>query len=324
MDWEILLRMLAAILTESAPLIYAGIGETLTERAGLINLSLDGTILLSAMTGFAVAYGTDSLMLGLFAAMAAGALVALLLLVTSIELRRDQLTVGFILTLLATDLSTFLGNPLVRKPGPEMPYLPIPLLKDIPILGPLLFSHTAFTYGSFLLVLLAWFWVFKTGPGLTLRGVGEHPEAAFARGISVNRIRYVYTLLGGSLVGLAGANFSLSVKLGWSPQQTLGIGWIVLAIVIFGGWHPLRVAFGTYLFGALQSLGSLFQGTFPDLPIQVSQTAPFAFMILVLVLVGSEKLEQMAGRLPGPLGRGLAGFLRSAPPSGLGKPFERG
>lgn len=323
MDGEILLRLLAGLLAESSPLIYAGIGETLTERAGLINLSLDGSILLSAMTGFAVAYGTDSLMLGLLSAMGAGALVALLLLVASIELRQDQVTVGFVLTLLATDLSTFLGNSLVRKPGPEMPYLPIPLLKDLPVLGPLFFSHNAFTYGSFLLILLSWFWLFKTGPGLTLRGVGERPEAAFARGIAVNRIRYGYTLLGGSLVGLAGANFSFSVKLGWSAQQTLGIGWIVLAMVIFGGWHPLRVAFGTYLFGAFQSLGSLFQGTFPNLPIQVSQTAPFAFMIVVLVLVGSERLEQIAARLPGSLGRGLAGFLRAAPPSGLGKLFER-
>jgi general nucleoside transport system permease protein len=323
MDWEIGIRLLAAILAESSPLIYAAIGETLTERAGVINLSLDGSILLSAMTGFVAAYCSDSLMFGLFAAMVTGALMAFLLLVTSIELGQDQVAVGFILTLLATDLSSFLGNPFVRKSGPEMPHLAIPFLKEIPVLGPLFFNHNGFTYGSFLLVLLSWFWIFKTGPGLELRGVGERPEAAFARGIPVNRLRYVYTLLGGSLVGLAGANFSLSVKLGWSYQHTLGNGWIALAIVIFGGWHPLRVAFGTYLFGTLQSLGSLSQGVFPEMPIQVSQVAPFAFMILVLALVGNEKLEQMAGRLPGPLGRVLTGFWRVSPPSGLGKIFKK-
>ena len=323
MDWEMGLRLLAAILAESSPLIYAAIGETLTERAGIINLSLDGGILLSAMTGFVVAYSADSLLLGLLAAMATGALIALLLLIFSIELNQDQVAIGFILTMLATDLSSFLGNPFVRKSGPEMPHLAIPFLKDIPGLGPLFFNHNAFTYGSFLLILMSWFWIFKTTPGLALRAVGERPEAAFARGLSVNRLRYVYTLLGGSLVGLAGANFSLSVKLGWSYQHTLGNGWIALAIVIFGGWHPLRVAFGTYLFGALQSLGSLFQGSFPELPIQVPQVAPFALMILVLALVGNEPLGQMASRMPGPFGRIFSGLLRLSPPSDLGQSFRR-
>jgi general nucleoside transport system permease protein len=323
MDLEILIRLLAAILAESSPLIYAALGETLTERAGIINLSLDGSILLSAMTGFAMAYWSDSLMLGLFAAMGTGALLAFLLLVFSIELRQDQVAIGFILTLLATDLSSFLGNSFVRKPGPEMPHLAIPVLKEIPVLGPLFFNQDGFTYGSFLLVLLSWFWIFRTAPGLALRGVGEHPEAAFARGIPVNRLRYLYTLIGGGLVGLAGANFSLSVKLGWSYQHTLGIGWIALAIVIFGGWQPFRVAFGTYLFGALQSLGSLFQGVFPEVPIQVFQVAPFTFMILVLTLVNHEGLELMAGRLPGPLGRAITGFFRASPPSGLGRLFKK-
>jgi general nucleoside transport system permease protein len=323
MDLEIWIRLLAVILAESSPLIYAAIGETLTERAGIINLSLDGSILLSAMTGFVAAYCLDSLMIGLLAAMATGALIALLLLIFSIELNQDQVAIGFILTLLATDISSFLGNPYVRKTGPEMPHLPIPYLKEIPVLGPLIFNHNAFTYGSFLLIFLSWFWLFKTAPGLTLRGVGEHPDAAFARGLPVNRLRYIYTLLGGSLVGLAGANFSLSVKLGWSYQHTLGNGWIVLAIVIFGGWHPIRVAFGTYLFGALQSLGSLCQGIFPEMPIQVPQVAPFAFMLLVLALAGNDRLGKLAVRLPGLPGRVFSKIARFSPPSALGKPFRR-
>jgi simple sugar transport system permease protein len=323
MDWDFLIRMLASILADSSPLVFACIGETVTEKAGVINLSLDGSILLSAMTGFAVGYGSGSLVLGLLSAMGVGALVALIVVVAGIELRQDQVAVGFILTLLATDLSSCLGNPFVRKPGPEMPHLAIPLLKDIPVLGPLFFNHNLFTYGSFVLILLAWFWIFKTGPGLAMRGVGERPEAAFARGISVRGVRYLYTLIGGSLVGLAGANFSLSVKLGWSYQHTLGIGWIALAIVIFGGWNPFKAALGTYLFGGLQSLGILFQGVLPSLPIQVFQVAPFVFMIVVLALVSNQRLERVVELLPGPIGRSLAGFLRLAPPSGLGKPFER-
>ena len=152
MDWDFLIRILASILAESSPLVYASIGETVTERAGVINLSLDGSILLSAMTGFAVVYWSDSLVLGLLSAMFIGAFVALIVVVASIELRQDQVAVGFVLTLLAADLSSFLGNPFVRKPGPEMPHMAIPLLKDIPILGPLFFNHNLFTYGSFALV----------------------------------------------------------------------------------------------------------------------------------------------------------------------------
>ena len=323
MDWDFLVRILASILAESAPLVFASVGETLTEKAGVINLSLDGSILLSAMTGFALAYLSGSLVLGFLSAMMVGALVALVVVVANIELRQDQVAVGFVLTLLTTELSSFLGNPFVRIPGPAVPPLPVPLLKDIPVLGTLFFNHNLVTYASFVLILLAWLWMFKTKPGLELQGVGEHPAAAFARGIHVKRLRYLYTLAGGGLVGIAGASYSLNVKLGWSYQHTLGIGWIALAIVIFGGWNPLRVALGTYLFGALQSMGSLLQGVLPGIPIQLFQVAPFVLMILVLVLVSSEGLERLLGLFPGRFGKSLAGFFRVTPPSSLGKPFER-
>jgi ABC-type uncharacterized transport system permease subunit len=323
MDWDFLVRILASILAESAPLVFASVGETLTEKAGVINLSLDGSILLSAMTGFALAYLSGSLVLGFLSAMTVGALVALVVVVANIELRQDQVAVGFVLTLLTTELSSFLGNPFVRRPGPAVPPLPVPLLKDIPVLGTLFFNHNLVTYASFVLVLLAWLWMFKTKPGLELQGVGEHPAAAFARGIHVKRLRYLYTLAGGGLVGIAGASYSLNVKLGWSYQHTLGIGWIALAIVIFGGWNPLRVALGTYLFGALQSMGSVLQGVLPGIPIQLFQVAPFVLMILVLVLVSSEGLERLLGLFPGRFGKSLAGFFRVTPPSSLGKPFER-
>jgi len=323
MDWDFLVRILASILAESAPLVFASVGETLTEKAGVINLSLDGSILLSAMTGFALSYLSGSLVLGFLSAMMVGALVALVVVVASIELRQDQVAVGFVLTLLTTELSSFLGNPFVRRPGPAVPPLPVPLLKDIPVLGTRFFNHNLVTYASFVLILLAWLWMFKTKAGLELQGVGEHPAAAFARGIHVKRLRYLYALAGGGLVGIAGASYSLNVKLGWSYQHTLGIGWIALAIVIFGGWNPLRVALGTYLFGALQSMGSLLQGVLPGIPIQLFQVAPFVLMILVLVLVSSEGLERFLEFFPGRFGRSLAGFFRVTPPSSLGKPFER-
>jgi simple sugar transport system permease protein len=322
-DWAFLIRILAGILADSAPLVFASVGETLTEKVGVINLSLDGSILLSAMAGFAAAFVTGNLLVGFAAAMLVGALVALIVAIASIELRLDQVAVGFVLTLLAADMSSFLGNPFVRKPGPAVPPLPIPLLKDIPVLGPLFFNHNAVVYASFIVVILAWLWMFKTRPGLEMQGVGERPAAAFARGINVNRLRYVYTVLGGALVGLAGASYSLSIKLGWSYNLTLGIGWIALSIVIFGGWSPLRAALGAYIFGGLQSLGSISQGVWPGAPTQLFQAAPFAMMIIVLVLVRSDRLEAALERIPGRPGRALASLLRVTPPGALGTRFEQ-
>ena len=324
MDWDIGIRILSSILSESAPLVFAVIGETLTEKAGVINLSLDGSILLSAMIAFAVASLSGSLAAGFLCAMAVGAMIALIVVVGSIELRQDQVSIGFILTLVTTDLSSFLGNPFVRVPGPAVPPLPIPYLKEIPVLGPVLFNHNIVTYGSFVLIGLGWFWLFRTRPGLEVQAVGEHPAAAFARGMDVRRLRYAYTLVGGALVGIAGAGYSLNVKLGWSYQHTLGIGWIALAIVIFGGWNPLRAAMGTFLFGALQSMAGLFQGILPGVPMQAFQVAPFMLMIVVLVLVSSDLLDRFLGLLPEAVGRSLRGVIQVTPPSALGKPFERG
>jgi simple sugar transport system permease protein len=196
-------------------------------------------------------------------------------------------------------------------------------LSTIPALGPLFFSQNVVVYGSFLAIILSWIWIFRTRPGLEMQSVGERPEAAFARGINVNRLRYLYTIVGGALVGLAGAGYSLNVKPGWSYNLTLGIGWIALAIVIFGGWNPLRAALGAYLFGGLQSLGSILQGVLPGVPTQIFQAAPFAMMIVVLVLVRSEAVEVALERLPGRAGTALASLLRVTPPGALGTRFEQ-
>lgn len=323
MDTDLLIRTLSSVLAQSTPLIFAGIGETITEKAGVINLSLDGTILLSAMGGFAVAYLTGNVILGFLAAMVIGAFVALIIAFASITLRQDQVAVGFVLTLLCAELSSFFGNPFVRKPGPSVPHLPIPVLSNIPIVGKLFFDHNVVIYASFLLIIVAWFWIFKTQPGLRVQGVGERPEAAFARGVNANRMRYLYTVLGGALVGAGGAAYSLSVKLGWSHRHTAGNGWIALAIVIFGGWHPVRVAFGAYLFGGLKSLGSILQRVIPGVPTQVFQAAPFALMILALLLVSSEALDRALAYLPTRVRRVLAAALRGSPPAALGTTFVK-
>jgi simple sugar transport system permease protein len=310
------------VVAASSPLVFAALGETLTERSGVVNLSLDGTILLSAMTGFAVTYVTSSLLLGFMAAALVGALVALIVAAGSIALKQDQVAIGFVLTLLCADLSSFVGRPFVRIPGPSVPHLPLAGLADIPFIGPVFFQQNLVVYASYLAVLLAWLWLSFTQPGLRLRSVGERPEAAFARGIPVNRLRYTYSALGGALVGLAGAAYSLSVKLGWSHRHTAGMGWIALAIVIFGSWNPIKVVLGAYLFGALQSLGSILQPVYPGVPTQVFQAAPFALMVLALVLVGSGS-AWVERYVPARLQPALLALLGNAPPAGLGKRFEQ-
>ncbi len=277
MSFDMILIGLAGVLVTAAPVIFAVIGETFTERSGVINLSLNGTIVLAAMIGFAVAVNTNSLILGYLAGMAVGAFVALIVAFSSITLHQSQVAVGFVLALTTLYLAYFLGNPYTSLQGPTLPALPIPLLSQIPVLGPLLFKSDLMTYLSYLAIFVAWVWVFKTRPGLILQGIGERPAAAFVRGANVNRLRYLYTVLGGALVGLAGPIYSLGVKAGWKGTISGldGIGWIALSITIFGGWNPLRAAFGAYLFALLQWLSLVAQPIFPSIPAQVLQVAPF-------------------------------------------------
>jgi ABC-type uncharacterized transport system permease subunit len=323
LDTLLLVRTLASVVRGATPLLFAGIGEAITEKAGVINLSLDGTILLAAMTAFAVAYSTDSLLFGFLAAMAVGAFMALIVAFGSIALHQDQVAIGFVLTMLGAELSSFLGNPFVRLKGPSVPHLPIPYLGAIPVIGPILFDHNLVVYLGYAAILLSWFYIFRTQPGLKLQGIGERPESAFARGINVNRMRYLYTGIGGALVGFAGASYSLSIKLGWSHRHTAGNGWIALAIVIFGGWHPLRVALGAYLFGGLKALSSIFQRVAPGVPSQFFNGAPFALMIVALLLVSSGWLDRLLVCLPPRIRRVAHDALLGTPPRGLGRAFTK-
>ncbi|MBE9226143.1 ABC transporter permease [Phormidium sp. LEGE 05292] len=318
-----ILTILATAIATSTPLIFACIGETISEQAGVINLSAEGTIMMGAMTGFAIAKFTDNLLLGFLGAAIIGAIIALIIAFGAITLKQSQVAIGFVLALLCTDLSSFLGNPIVRVPGPTVASFKIPIFQDIPILGKLLFQSDLLVYISYLLIILTWFYFYHTKPGLTLRAVGNQPLAAFARGTNVILWRYFYTILGGALMGIAGAAFSLDFKAGWSYRHTAGYGWIALAIVIFGGWHPLKVAFGVYLFGILQSLASVAQSTIPTVPTQVFTVAPFALMIMVLVITSSDFLVNNKLPLPPTIRRWINQTIRITPPAALGKTFEQ-
>jgi general nucleoside transport system permease protein len=331
MSDQVVLVGLAGVLTSAAPLIFGAVGEAITERAGVTNLSMNGKILLCAMGGFAVSLATGSLLLGFLAGAVIGGLVALVLAFASITLRQSQVAVGLVLTLLCRDLSYFLGNPVMGAEGPRLSSLEIPLLRDVPVVGVLLFQQDLMTYLSFVLIFAAWLFIFRTRPGLMLRGIGERPAAAFVRGANVNRLRYLYTVAGGAIAGVAGPIYSLSVKAGWKGTISGldGIGWIVLAITIFGGWKPLRVAMGAWLFSLLQWLGLVLQPALPGVPSQVLQVAPFPLMILTLLFVNignAEWVERSLSRLPEPARRAVARVLRSlkaTPPAALGTPFEK-
>jgi simple sugar transport system permease protein len=315
--------LLAGVVAGAAPIVLATLGETLTEKAGLINLSLEGSILLSAMTGFAVAYETNSLEAGFASGALVGAGIAAIVAVFSLYLNQSQVAVGFVLTLTARDLAYFVGNPYSRIQGPQVAHFPIPGLKNIPWIGNVFFNHSWPVYFSLLCIGFCWWFIFATPWGLKLRAVGEHPQAAYARAMDPRKLQLVYAVFGGMLIGLAGATFSLATKPGWGrPQGAEGIGWIALALVIFGGWHPLKAAIGAYLFSLLQLLGIHLQGWMPSVPAQVFQVAPFPLMIFTLLLMGvvqKEPLREKAEQKPWL--RPLIRIFSASAPSSLGKPI---
>lgn len=317
MDSSQLIAILASVLLQASPLIIAVCGETISERAGIINLSLDGSLLLSALAGFAAALLSGSLLLGFLAAAGVGALFAFIVAFGSLHLRQSQVAVGFVLTLLGDSLSAFLGQGYTRMPGPIVPLLPVPILKDIPILGPIFFRQDAVVYFALGLVAATWLFL-RSRPGLELRSAGERPEAAFARGVPVRRLRYLYAILGGALVGIAGAAYTLDVKIGWAEGHTRGMGWIALAIVIFGGWSPLRGAIGALLFGATKTLATLMQRSFPHVSVVALNAIPWILMIAVLMAVSGTFVDRLLERAPPALKRPLRRLLLAAPPAALG------
>jgi simple sugar transport system permease protein len=321
---EELINILNSIVANATPLVIAGLGETITERAGVVNLSLDGSLALSAMAGFVAALTTGSVVIGMFVAMLVGAGIAVIVAVGNIELRQDQVAIGFVLTLLCADIAQFLGQDYTGRAAITFPQINLPLLSEIPVIGSILFEHSLIVYFSYVLIFVMWLWMFHTRGGLALRAVGDKPETAFARGTRVNRQRYIYTLVGGALVGLAGAAYSLAIKPGWSnPPAMRGDGWIALAIVIFGGWHPFRVVLGAYLFAALRALSSAIQRS-PDvqIPFVLLNMLPWLLMIGTLMLVSGGVIDRLLNVMPRSAQKWMRNFLRSDPPAALGTRFD--
>lgn len=317
MNLEIILH---AGLATGTILLFAGIGEILSERVGTLNLGVEGMMLLGAMAGFGTALATGDPWLGLLAAMLAGGLLSLAHGLVTIHFQADQVVSGLSLTFLGTGLALVLGNGLTGQTVNLIPDVDIPGLAAIPFFGPTFFAdHSPLVYFGYFLTPLVWYYIHKTRPGLHLRAVGEKPSAADTMGIDVYRVRYLYVFVGGCLAGLAGATISLSVSPGWySTQTTSGQGWIAIGLVIFAQWNPWRAALGAYLFGALRRAILDLQGPrillgFTN-PLFINsnfgfflQMAPYLLTIIAL-MIGSRAATRK----------------RLGAPAALGEPYVRG
>lgn len=300
MELIILVNLLAAGVRSGTAILLATIGEIFAERAGVLNLGVEGMMLMGAMTAFGVAHQTGNPWLGLLAGTAVGGGLALLHGLVVITLHGDQVVSGLALTFLGTGLSAVLGAPLVEiRQAPRLPTLPIPGLADLPILGPILFNHNVIVYIGFLLVPCAWIYIYRTRPGLTLRALGEYPAAADALGINVYAQRYFYVMLGGLLAGMSGAALTLAITPLWIEGVTAGQGWIAIGLVIFAGWNPLQAAVGSYLFGAIRRLPLDLQNVafFLQNPHYgyFMNMLPYLFTIIVLVIGARSALRRRLG-----------------------------
>jgi general nucleoside transport system permease protein len=313
--------ILAAGVATGTVLLFAAIGEIFAERAGVLNLGVEGMMLMGAVAGFSTTVSTGNPWLGVILAMLAGGLISLLHAVVTINFRADQVVSGLALTFLGSGLARVLGEGLSNAGNIELlPRLTIPLVSQVPVIGQVFFrDQSILVYAGYLLVPIAWFWINRTRPGLHLRAVGEYPAAADAQGIGVYRLRYAYVFVGGLLAGLAGATITLATSPGWfSEQTTNGRGWIAVGLVIFAQWSPIRAAFGAYLFGAISRYILDVQGAGTILgitnPFQAGRSATFflemlPYLLVVLVVV---------------IGSREAARKRVGAPAALGTPYVRG
>lgn len=311
MEFALIVSLLASGIRTGTSILFATIGEIFAERAGVLNLGVEGMMLMGAMTAYGVAYSTGNAWIGLLAAAVVGMLLALLHAFVTVTLRADQVVSGLALTFVGTGLSAVMGSPLVNIPqAPRLPNLPIPGLATLPVVGPILFDHNVIVYIGFLLIPISWFYIYRTRPGLSLRAIGDYPAAADVQGINVFALRYLYVMLGGMLAGIGGATLSLALNPRWIEGITSGQGWIAVGLVIFARWNPLGAAVGSYLFGAIRRLPLDLQnvGFFLRNPAwgYFTNMLPYLFTVIVLVIGSREAMRRRAGA-----------------PAALGQPYVR-
>ncbi|MEE8440749.1 MAG: ABC transporter permease [Spirochaetia bacterium] len=298
---DIIVSVLTRAIIAGTPLLLATLGEIVAERAGILNLGMEGIMSVGAVAAFIVAFTTGNPWLGMLAAILVGMLLSSLHGFVCISLRANQVVSGLALTMLGLGISGLYGKPYIGRPLPQrMPKLNISGLSDIPVLGDILFSHDWYIYLSVLIGIVIWFLVKHTRMGITLRSVGENPKAAESQGIQVNRVKYLAVMTGGGLAGMAGAFLSTAYSGSWNEGIVAGRGWIVIALTIFALWRPGGAFVGAYLFGGIFVLQFLLQplGVSPNLLAML----PYLSTLLVLLVYGLSKSGQRRMSAPATLG----------------------
>ncbi|MBO9654646.1 ABC transporter permease [Agrobacterium sp. SOY23] len=286
---DMLQAILLTVITAATPLVIAASGELVTERAGVLNLGVEGMMIMGAVCAFATAHMTGSPYLGILAGIASGAVFSLLFGFLTLTLVTNQVATGLALTILGLGVSGMLGESFVGLPGIKLQPIVFPVLSEIPFIGPLLFRQDLIFYMSIALVFgISWF-LFKSRRGLKIRAIGDNHASAHALGINVIRTRYLAVMFGGACAGLAGAQLSLVYTPQWVENMSAGRGWIALALVVFASWRPWRLLAGGYLFGAV-TIGQLHAQAFGiGVPSQLLSALPYLATIVVLVIISHNR-----------------------------------
>jgi len=294
--------LMAALMVAATPILLAAIGELVVEKAGVLNLGVEGMMITGAVVGFAIAVITRNPYLGMLAAMGGGAALSLIFGILTQLLKANQVASGLSLTLFGLGFSALLGQGYVGITPPRTAKLNFGFLSDIPVLGPILFRHDPMVYASIVIVAAVWFWLKYTRSGRILRAVGENHDAAHALGYHVLKVRMLAIMFGGACAGLGGAYLSLIRVPQWTEGMTAGIGWIALALVVFASWRPWRALLGAYLFGGILVLQLNLQAAGIRVPVEYLAMSPYLITILVLVIMSSGRARKSLAA-PGSLGR---------------------
>ena len=286
--------VLVIVVTAATPLLIAAVGELVSERAGVLNLGVEGMMIVGAATGFAAAYLTDSTMLGVIAGILAGAVLASIFAFLTLGLAANQVASGLALTILGRGVANLIGSSFVGLKRTPAPHLYIPGLSDLPMVGKLIFGQDFFVYFALLLTGAVAYWLMRTRSGLTLRAVGDNHSSGHSLGVPVRRIRLLAVLFGGGCAGLAGSYLSLAYTPFWSPDMTAGRGWIALALVVFASWKPWRALAGALLFGGVTVLQLVFQTWGVPIAPQFLAALPYLTTIAVLVVLSIRDIRGAA------------------------------
>lgn len=292
----------AALIVAATPILLAAIGELVVERAGVLNLGVEGMMILGAVVGFAAAVATGDVWIGMLAAAAAGAALAALFALLVLGLLANQVATGLALTLFGLGLSALIGQGYIGVRPPPAARLDLGWLSDLPVAGRLLFAHDALVYLAVALTAGVWAFLRFTRPGLILRAVGESHDAAHALGFGVRRVRAAAIVFGGACAGLGGAHLSLVRVPQWTEGMTAGAGWIALALVVFASWRPWRVLLGAWLFGGIAVLQLNLQAAGVKIPVEYLAMSPYLVTIVVLVIISADR-TRAALNAPAALGR---------------------